>query len=225
MHTLADYRLLLLVMHTHNAPQQHHTDHCQAVQPRQQCCKCLTCTGSAQAAAGRACGVICFVSGANTQARGGVARARVSAGASLRSAVNGVGSAQVCRLQDKPATEGLSVSVRCLLHVAASHEQPQASLSKRERRLLHVGHEHSTCAAIRETHTALISNRETIVACVSWHHLRWVLATTGISNKPLSYSSRCPPCRCPPCRCPPCRCPPCRCSCCYSYNTWCPGSK
>jgi hypothetical protein len=55
-----------------------------------------TCTGAAYAATSGACAAICLVPCANTQAGSGVARARGAAGASLRCAVDLVGSAQVC---------------------------------------------------------------------------------------------------------------------------------
>jgi hypothetical protein len=63
-------------------------------------CQSLTCAGAAHAATRRTCGALPFNRGTKTRARGGVACARVAAGASLRCAVDLVGSAQVCRVQD-----------------------------------------------------------------------------------------------------------------------------
>jgi hypothetical protein len=57
----------------------------------------LTCTGAAQATSARAQAVICFVCGALARASSWIARAGVAARASLRCAVDLVGSAQVCK--------------------------------------------------------------------------------------------------------------------------------
>jgi hypothetical protein len=64
-------------------------------------CKQLTCARAAQAAASGACGAICLVGGAHTQARSRVACASVAAAAGLRSAVDVVQHAQVCSKQGK----------------------------------------------------------------------------------------------------------------------------
>jgi hypothetical protein len=86
--------------------------HKSAMQPQQLHCQSLTCTGAVHTATGRACGAIYRVCGTNTQASSWIARAGVAAGASLRCAVDAVGSALVCRLQNRPAEDGLSVSLQ-----------------------------------------------------------------------------------------------------------------